>query len=278
VLESPSTDAADASLFAGRSDRAPTELGPGSVVAGYRIDALLGSGGMGAVYRAYDDRTGRQVALKVLSSSLAASSSVEGERLEREIAILRRLRDDVANGETDSFRVVVAGDTGDGKAAFFEDFARLWDSAEPRESAVQAYLGILSAAEVAGSALVDTRLRERAAALLRVQVSANPYSLFAVRVPRPSQASPGEASVLRLWINDLSRDGLVQFLNAILAAVSLALILLLSALAHVPAALGLTLLLIAVARRFGRRSEPDDALVSARESLSAVAGRRSKRH
>ncbi len=46
-------------------------LGVGAELGGYRIEALLGRGGMSAVYRAADRRLGRQVALKVLSSELA---------------------------------------------------------------------------------------------------------------------------------------------------------------------------------------------------------------
>ncbi|MET0764721.1 MAG: Hsp70 family protein [Blastococcus sp.] len=46
---------------------------PGAEIAGYRIESLIGRGGMAVVYRAEDTRLGRKVALKVLTPQLADS-------------------------------------------------------------------------------------------------------------------------------------------------------------------------------------------------------------
>jgi ABC-type transport system substrate-binding protein len=47
------------------------QLAPGAELAGYRIDTLLGRGGMGVVYRAHDLALDRNVALKLLAPELA---------------------------------------------------------------------------------------------------------------------------------------------------------------------------------------------------------------
>src|SRR3984893_14864017 len=63
-----------------------TRLGP------YRIEAPIGAGGMGEVYRATDTRLKRDVAVKVLSSRLTTESSAK-QRFEREAHTASALND-----------------------------------------------------------------------------------------------------------------------------------------------------------------------------------------
>ncbi|MDO3646493.1 serine/threonine-protein kinase [Nocardia mangyaensis] len=66
------------------------ELAAGAVFAGFRIERVLGSGGMGSVYAARHPRLPRLVALKLLHSSYSADPVFRG-RFEREAELAGRL-------------------------------------------------------------------------------------------------------------------------------------------------------------------------------------------
>jgi eukaryotic-like serine/threonine-protein kinase len=65
-------------------------LDRGTRLGRYRIDAWVGAGGMGEVYRATDTRLGRTVAIKVLPAQLRASPDLQA-RFDREAHIISQL-------------------------------------------------------------------------------------------------------------------------------------------------------------------------------------------
>jgi len=70
-LDQPAWQAAGTLL----TESFPVELKSGSKIGPYRIEGLLGAGGMGKVYRATDPRLNRPVAIKVLSTEVAEESA-----------------------------------------------------------------------------------------------------------------------------------------------------------------------------------------------------------
>lgn len=79
------SDTTATGLYGGRG------LAPGSLLAGrFRIEALLGLGGMGEVYRAFDTTLDIQVALKLLRPELAARSDAF-ERFRQELLTARQV-------------------------------------------------------------------------------------------------------------------------------------------------------------------------------------------
>src|ERR1700684_867630 len=65
-------------------------LTPGTKFGPYQIEAPLGEGGMGEVYRARDLRLDRAVAIKVLAAHLSSSPELK-QRMEREARAISAL-------------------------------------------------------------------------------------------------------------------------------------------------------------------------------------------
>jgi len=65
-------------------------LDPGTAIGPYRVDSLIGAGGMGEIYRARDTKLNRDVALKILPEAFANDRD-RMARFERESQVLASL-------------------------------------------------------------------------------------------------------------------------------------------------------------------------------------------
>ena len=68
----------------------PSRVIANAVIAGFRVQSLIGAGSMGSVYLAEDTRTGESVALKVMTQGLAGDERFR-QRFERESALAATL-------------------------------------------------------------------------------------------------------------------------------------------------------------------------------------------
>jgi serine/threonine-protein kinase len=91
---SPTPELDRTATAAGHARATPvtTVLEPGQILASrYRVQRLLGRGGMGAVYLADDEVLGELVALKVISSAMSADEQAMTARFRREAAAARKV-------------------------------------------------------------------------------------------------------------------------------------------------------------------------------------------
>jgi serine/threonine protein kinase len=104
-------------------------LQPGAVIGSYHITAHIGSGGMGEVYRARDTKLQRDVAIKVLSDTVAADAD-RIARFEREalaVAALSTLHKELTPPQISGMRRCELSTTSDGRTVLFS-YSRLLSS------------------------------------------------------------------------------------------------------------------------------------------------------
>ncbi|MEJ7602503.1 MAG: serine/threonine-protein kinase [Kofleriaceae bacterium] len=91
VAVAPATIAIGTPTLDRRGDADASGPAPGSKLGRYELRELLGAGGMGRVYAAYDAELDRSIALKIMRPELAAISGRLAERLVRESRIMAKL-------------------------------------------------------------------------------------------------------------------------------------------------------------------------------------------
>jgi serine/threonine protein kinase/beta-lactam-binding protein with PASTA domain len=102
-----------------QSEGTAAPLAPGSLVAGYRVESHIGSGGMAMVWRATDEALGRTVALKVLPPAVAEDQEFRKRFIRESRAVVavdhRHIIPVYAAGEADgvlylAMRFIASGD------------------------------------------------------------------------------------------------------------------------------------------------------------------------
>src|SRR5215470_2331633 len=88
---------------------AAAAVSPGDKVGGYRLEEKIGQGGMAVVYRAYDERLERRVALKLLAPNLTADAAFRA----------RFLRESRAAASVDHPNIIPVYDAGDAGGFLF---------------------------------------------------------------------------------------------------------------------------------------------------------------
>jgi serine/threonine protein kinase len=164
---------------------------PGLVIAGrYRVMDTLGSGGMGAVYRAVDRQTGEMVALKVIKPSLvsgegdaASDGALRGE-------LEARFRREAELGALRSDHLVRVLDHGDDEGLLYIAM-ELLDGVTLKQRLLGGALEVPAALRMARD-VVDGLVVAHAAGVVHRDVK--PANIMLVADPRPGRG--GERAVL----------------------------------------------------------------------------------
>jgi serine/threonine-protein kinase len=152
VVAMPSAIAAGATVTDARSHAMPPRLiAPGTqITLRYRIDGVLGEGGMGVVYRALDTDRERTVAIKALHASLMGDAGIR-RRFKREAQLMlgwnhryvARVYDVIEHEDLIAFVMeYVDGPT-------LEEHTQRWNGKLPYDEIRQIFSGVLEAVEAA---------------------------------------------------------------------------------------------------------------------------------